>query len=72
MNIACKKCGLVIAERLGNIFKVKGQPVPTENLDGVILKCDCGRTRTYYLREDDSPEKIKNLTSLTLCLDKTG
>lgn len=52
MNIPCKTCGAVLATRTATSINVNGQELPTAGLDGVILRCSCGRTRTYYLNQN--------------------
>ncbi len=53
MNIPCKTCGAVIATRTPTSITVHGQELPTHGIDGVILRCSCGRTRTYFLNKPD-------------------
>jgi hypothetical protein len=49
MNILCRFCGQVLAVLQPGHLNVNGLDIPTEHLDGVILRCLCGRTRTYYM-----------------------
>jgi len=51
ITILCTYCGHLLATQLPGVINVKGQALSTEHLDGVILKCVCKRTKTYYLRE---------------------
>ena len=56
MNISCKRCGHIIATRSDTTITVNGQTVPTDQLEGVIIRCAaCGRTKTYYLKTAQKP-----------------
>lgn len=57
INIPCPFCGHILATRLDGIVTVKGQPLPTEHVDGIILRCVCGRLKTYYLRAENATKK---------------
>lgn len=57
MHINCKICGALLAVEAASHITVQGNDHPTEHLDGIILKCSCGRTRTYYIRKTVRPQQ---------------
>ncbi len=65
IKIFCKKCGAYLASHENGSVTHKGTVIPTENIDGIIFKCDCKRVRTYYFKEN-TEQKRKNTASGTL------
>ena len=51
MKIICRFCGQLLAVKHADILTVKGLDVPLQALTGVILRCACGRLKTYHVGE---------------------